>query len=120
MKLNQIKNIIDPIILERGEEYRENGHILSINEIEPRIYHAEVEGSELYDVEIQLGSRGEVVHTLCECPYDKGPICKHAAAVLLEIRDELSSKEKTILPLKPSLLLKRISLTNCLSLARMS
>ena len=93
MKLNQIEEYHDPIIFERGKEYRENGHILSINEIEPRVYHAEVEGSELYDVEIQLGSRGEVVHTLCECPYDKGPICKHAAAVLLEIRDELSSKE---------------------------
>lgn len=94
MKLNQIENIIEPIILERGEVYRENGHILSINEIKPRIYHAEVEGSELYDVEIQLNSRGEVIYTLCECPYDKGPICKHAAAVLLEIRDEFSSKEK--------------------------
>jgi uncharacterized Zn finger protein len=54
MKLNQIENIIVPIILERGEEYRENGHILSINEIEPRVYHAEVEGTDLYDVEIQL------------------------------------------------------------------
>ncbi|MDQ8735035.1 SWIM zinc finger family protein [Paenibacillus sp. LHD-38] len=95
MKLNQIENIIDPIILERGEVYRENGHILSINEIEPLVYHAEVEGNDLYDVEIQLGSRGEVIYTLCECPYDKGPICKHAAAVLLEIRDE-SSKEKVV------------------------
>ena len=107
MKLNQIENIIDPIIIERGEEYREKGHILSIIEIEPGIYHAEVEGNELYDVEIQLGSRGEVVHTLCECPYDKGPICKHTAAVLLEIRDEMSSKKTSSLPLKRSLPLKK-------------
>ncbi|OMF25620.1 hypothetical protein BK133_21250 [Paenibacillus sp. FSL H8-0548] len=94
MKLNQIEIRIEPFILERGEVYRENGHILSINEIKPRVYHAEVVGSELYDVEIQLDSHGEVTSTLCECPYDKGPICKHAAAVLLEIRDEFSSKEK--------------------------
>ncbi|WP_028609252.1 SWIM zinc finger family protein [Paenibacillus harenae] len=94
MKLSQIENILDPIILERGEGYRENGHILSINEIKPRVYHAEVEGSEFYDVEIQLGSRGEVIYTLCDCPYDKGPICKHAAAVLLEIRDDFFSNSK--------------------------
>lgn len=100
MKLNQIENSIDPIILERGEVYRKNGHILSINETEPLVYHAEVEGSELYDVEVQLGSRGEVINTLCECPFDKGPICKHTAAVLLEIRDEFSSKEKGHSPSK--------------------
>ncbi|GGG67568.1 SWIM zinc finger family protein [Paenibacillus radicis (ex Gao et al. 2016)] len=94
IKLSQIEDRIDLIILERGEAYRENGHILSIKEVKPRVYEAEVEGTELYDVEIQLDSRGEVNHTLCECPYDKGPICKHAAAVLLEIRDEFFNKEK--------------------------
>ncbi|MFF2092721.1 SWIM zinc finger domain-containing protein [Paenibacillus sp. NPDC058174] len=95
IKLKQIEDRIDPIILERGEAYRANGHILSIEEIKPRVYHAEVEGSELYEVEIELDSRGEVNEIWCECPYDKGPVCKHAAAVLLEIRDEYFSEEKT-------------------------
>ncbi|WP_042168753.1 SWIM zinc finger family protein [Paenibacillus gorillae] len=95
IKLKQIENRIDPIIVERGEAYRENGHILSLEEIKPRFYHAEVEGSELYEVEIELDSRGEVNSILCDCPYDKGPVCKHAAAVLLEIRDEFFNKENT-------------------------
>ncbi|KRF30441.1 hypothetical protein ASG93_27280 [Paenibacillus sp. Soil787] len=43
-------------------------------------------------MEVQLGSRGEVVYTACDCPYDMGAICKHEAAVLLEIRDELSHR----------------------------
>src|SRR4030095_8412466 len=94
MKLNQIEKMIDPIILEQGEAYRKNGHILSVNEGKPRLYYAEVVGSDLYDVEIQLGSTGEVTYTLCECPYDKGPICKHAAAVLLELGDVLASIDK--------------------------
>jgi len=94
MNLSQIDHIIDPIIVERGQVYRANGHILSINEIKPLIYYAEVVGSELYDVKIQLGLHGEVIYTTCECPFDQGPICKHAAAVLMEIRDECSKKEK--------------------------
>ncbi|WP_156410921.1 hypothetical protein [Paenibacillus sp. Soil787] len=44
MKLKEIENSIDPIILERGARYRENGHILSIEEVGPGLYRAEVEG----------------------------------------------------------------------------
>jgi len=74
--------------------YRENGQIISLSETKPLVFDAEVEGSELYNVEIKLSSRGEVIYTFCECPYDKGPICKHATAVLLEIKDEFTIKEK--------------------------
>ncbi|MCR8633676.1 SWIM zinc finger family protein [Paenibacillus radicis (ex Xue et al. 2023)] len=90
MKLEQIENTIDPIILERGEAYRDNGSILSIEEVGPLLYRAKVEGSELYGVEVRMDSRGEVIYTECNCPYDMGPVCKHVAAVLLEIREELS------------------------------
>lgn len=106
MNLSHIDHIIDPIILERGRAYRENGHILSINEIKPLIYYAEVVGSELYDVEIHLGLQDEVIYTLCECPFDQGPICKHAAAVLMEIRDEYFKKEKVQSTLKKEPTLK--------------
>ncbi|MCY9692280.1 SWIM zinc finger family protein [Paenibacillus alginolyticus] len=114
MKLKVIENSIDPIILERGERYRENGHILSIKEVGPGLYRAEVEGNELYDVEVHLGSRGEVVYTECDCPYDMGAICKHVAAVLLEIRDELSHIETATDPSKskPS---SKVNLTDELS-----
>ncbi|GIP34220.1 SWIM zinc finger domain-containing protein [Paenibacillus sp. J2TS4] len=90
MKLNQIRNWIHPVILERGEAYRANGHILSVSEVEPQVYRAVVEGSDPYEVEIELSSQGEVIHTFCDCPYDQGPICKHVTAVLLEISDEFS------------------------------
>jgi uncharacterized Zn finger protein len=67
MKLKEIENSLDPIILERGERYRENGQILSFEEVGPRLYRAEVEGNELYDVEVHLGSRGEVYAGLSVC-----------------------------------------------------
>lgn len=94
MELNQIENWIDPITVESGRTYRENAHILSITEIKPLVYYAEVVGSELYDVKIKLNSTGEVSSAICECSYDKGPICKHAAAVLFQIRDDIFSKVK--------------------------
>ncbi|MNI02560.1 hypothetical protein D3C73_554420 [compost metagenome] len=47
MKSKEIEDSIDPIILERGEGYRENGLILSIEEVGPRLYRAEVEGTAL-------------------------------------------------------------------------
>jgi hypothetical protein len=100
LKLEQLEHSIDPVILERGVLYRQNDHIFAINEVEPRVYHAEVEGSKFYNVEIQLSSRGEVVYTLCDCPYDQGPICKHAVAVLLEIRDGLTSENQAKAPSK--------------------
>lgn len=93
MKLTEIENTIDPIVLERGEAYWENGHIVALREAKPRVYRAEVEGAVFYNVEIKLSSRGEVVHSFCDCPYDKGPICKHVVAVLLAIR-HASPKKK--------------------------
>ncbi|NGP60794.1 SWIM zinc finger family protein [Paenibacillus thiaminolyticus] len=93
MKLTEIENTIDPIVLERGEAYWENGHIVAFREAKPRVYRAEVEGAVFYNVEIKLSSRGEVVHSFCDCPYDKGPICKHVVAVLLAIR-HASQKKK--------------------------
>ncbi|MFC0215418.1 SWIM zinc finger domain-containing protein [Paenibacillus chartarius] len=88
MKLSEIEKIIDPIIVERGIDYWDEDCILSIEEVEPLVYRAEVEGSDLYDVEVGLDSQGKVLYTECNCPYDKGPVCKHTVAVLLEIREE--------------------------------
>jgi hypothetical protein len=52
----------------------------------PDTWTAEVEGSDLYTVEIKLNN-GEIVSWECDCPYDYGDICKHVVAVLLYIRD---------------------------------
>lgn len=89
MKLSQFENLVDPVILERGREYRANGRILSIDESRAGVFTAEVEGSELYEVTVQVDSRGSISYTSCNCPYDLDSVCKHTAAVLLELKDEL-------------------------------
>lgn len=93
MKLSQLENHISEIMLKRGEEYRKNGHILALEEIKSGVYAAEVEGSDLYEVEISLNSDGLVVYSDCDCPYDMEAICKHQAAVLLELRSRLAASK---------------------------
>jgi hypothetical protein len=98
MNLKDIDNWMDPVILKRGREYRINGHIVSLEEMDDGEYHAEVEGSELYTVKIRIDSNGEVEYWECNCPYDMGEVCKHQAAVFLELRAGLAaakSKRKT-------------------------
>ncbi|MBH5320905.1 SWIM zinc finger family protein [Paenibacillus sp. GSMTC-2017] len=97
MKLNELEHGIDPIIYNRGQQYRENGHILTINEIEPHVYYAEIVGSDLYDVKIKLNTANEVIFTSCECFNDDiGPYCKHVVAALLEINDKFPNKKPVL------------------------
>jgi uncharacterized Zn finger protein len=45
-----------------------------------RSLRAEVRGSRLYSVEIDVAQDG--IHAVCSCPYDWSGYCKHIAAVL--------------------------------------
>ena len=68
-------------ILERGYRYYQDGAVTILN-TEDDWVHAEVEGSELYEVDIELN--GAIVEDMtCTCPYaEDGNNCKHMAAVL--------------------------------------
>jgi uncharacterized Zn finger protein len=82
LNLNNLSKYLDPVILDRGREYLLGGHVLSIEDIGDLAYRAEVEGSELYEVYVELDEEGEVISSDCDCPYDYGPVCKHQAAVI--------------------------------------
>lgn len=90
MNLYQLSKSIDPIILDRGRDYVLDGCVLSIEIMGDKAYRAEVEGSQLYEVYIKLGDEGTVILSECDCPYDYSPICKHQAAVLLTLRDQIA------------------------------
>ncbi|MBD2864621.1 SWIM zinc finger family protein [Paenibacillus oceani] len=92
MNLNNLDKWIDPVILARGQAYADEGSVLSIEEQEDGTYYAEVEGSELYEVYVELDESGNVVSAECDCPYDYGPVCKHQAAALIELRDQLAEQ----------------------------
>ena len=77
---------IERKILDRGYDYYENNNVIDVENLGNGEFSAVVEGSENYEVFVQI-SKGKVVEHSCDCPYDWGDICKHVVAVLYYIRD---------------------------------
>jgi hypothetical protein len=90
MNLNDFHKHVSPKIYERGKEYYENDMVDHVEYDHPDTWTAEVEGSDLYFVEIELDG-DEIVSWDCDCPYDDDDICKHVVAVLLYIKDNKDS-----------------------------
>ena len=71
----------------RGQEYAENSYVQWLVWDEPTLV-AKVKGSgrAMHDTAVQLVAEGDCWMPLvpeCSCPYDDGPWCKHAVAVML-------------------------------------
>ena len=76
-------DLFSKTIISRGYDYYKDGAVVEFYENE-NILSAVVEGSEDYEVSIELNN-GEPEYMYCSCPYaadDKN--CKHMAAVLFE------------------------------------
>lgn len=69
-------------VFERGQTYREEERIRWISRFDT-IVTAEVQGSNLYDVTVDVADSDFDVN--CTCPYDGPGDCKHVVTVLLEI-----------------------------------
>src|SRR3954464_11464313 len=92
LTLDNFDTQIDPVIVQRGENYYYDGNVISIEEIEDNTWDAEVEGTELYNVEVKLKNKTITTYS-CDCPYD-GVTCKHVVAVLFTLRDEMGKMKK--------------------------
>jgi len=80
------KNLFRTHILERGLKYYEEDCVTSLKQIMTG-YTAVVEGTDDYDVEIEMRDN-QVYDMTCTCPYAAaGNYCKHMAAVLYEIEE---------------------------------
>lgn len=88
MKITDFEAAFDEKVLARGYAYYKEDAILSVEQSETNEneYYAEVEGSEIYNVCIEISKSGEIAFASCDCPYDHGS-CKHIAAVLYHLRD---------------------------------
>jgi uncharacterized Zn finger protein len=86
LSLENFKKEIASHILQRGRDYYDDGCVVGLEEIGDGHWMAEVEGTEIYIVEVEQSGDGGIYHT-CTCPYDWGPTCKHVAAVLYAIED---------------------------------
>ena len=80
-------HLFESHILERGWDYYENEYVQEILKEENGI-KAWVEGSELYQVHIEI-TDGEIISMTCTCPYAEGGLnCKHMAAVLYMLEED--------------------------------
>ncbi|NFO99087.1 hypothetical protein FDC62_13005 [Clostridium botulinum] len=112
MNINDFENYINSIILERGYNYYVCGNILDIHETKGNKYTIEVEGTENYEVLVELDKNGKIVYSTCNCPYDFSPICKHQVAAYYQIYDILNNKhkdEKNVVKLNLKELLNKLS-----------
>lgn len=87
MNLNNFERYMEKKILARGRDYYESGYVTSVEETDDNVYEAEVEGTDLYTVEVELDDQANIIDTQCDCPYDMGEYCKHQVAVFLALRD---------------------------------
>jgi hypothetical protein len=76
-----------PVITGRGLSYFEDGLVDDLEEIEAGYWTAVVNGSERYDVTVQI-TDDQISEWACDCPYD-GYICKHVIAVVFGIEQAL-------------------------------
>lgn len=88
MNITDFEEYFSPRILERGKEYYKNHHVITLDRIEEGYYEAEVEGSQIYTVFVELEENGEISDISCDCPYDWEEFCKHEAAVLYALREQ--------------------------------
>ncbi|QTH45444.1 hypothetical protein J4772_14130 [Cohnella sp. LGH] len=89
MNIRHFENEIDRTILERGYGYYIEGNILEVLCQGKNQYFVQVEGSEVYEVEITIDESGRIERSVCDCPYDLGSVCKHEVAAYYELRDIL-------------------------------
>lgn len=90
MNINTFENQFNKTILKRGYDYYIQGHVDSLDQIDKTTWQAEVDGSSVYIVDIQINSKGEISFTNCDCPFNDD--CKHIAAVLYTIQAQQISQ----------------------------
>ncbi len=73
--------------LSKGKNYFEANAVKEVEELEGGIWVAEVEGTENYEVSVQLTKTNAVENCFCDCPHD-AEFCKHIIAVFYSIRNK--------------------------------
>ncbi len=87
--LKNFTTTIDPKRVQDGKAYFKDGAVLDLNEAAPGEWVAAVEGNDMYETEVHLNKKFQVTLTDCDCPHDAN-FCKHVAAVLFAIKNELN------------------------------
>ena len=86
MDYHSFEEDIHAIVLERGHDYFKRGHVHDLQQTAAG-WKAVVKGTQ--DYEVTLNGVDGLEAWICNCPHDHGPVCKHVAAVLYAIQDQI-------------------------------
>src|SRR5688572_10772317 len=86
IKLENFEEEVHVLITERGKEYFDANQVLMLSSTMDG-WSAVIEGSETYQV--LLEGHDVITNWHCTCPFEHGPVCKHAAAVLYAAREHI-------------------------------
>lgn len=94
-----IKSIFSNTIYNRGFNYYKQSRVRNLfYDKGSDTWEAQVDGSDLYDVDIKIKD-DNIFKSSCDCPaYDTFGQCKHIVAVLLAISEELEDRAKGKIP----------------------
>ncbi len=73
MTINNFKEHISQVIVDRGLKYFENGNVVLAEEVDDGVWEAAVEGSEEYTVRVKCND-SKIINRDCDCPYEDGPV----------------------------------------------
>lgn len=97
LTLKNFEAQIGSAILQRGKKYYDQGKVINLEETDGNVWEADVQGSEIYSVEIIINTGNKVSKYECDCPYSDD-LCKHVIAVLFALKDAKAAtdiKKKT-------------------------
>ena len=100
MNLYQFEDEINPVIVERGLEYFEAGFVTNLIHSGTGRYTAVVKGADMYELAVRLDGEGKILSSYCDCPFDKGGVCKHEIAVYYELIERLKGNDIPEDPMK--------------------
>jgi hypothetical protein len=93
LSLKNFDQVEDHETNERGLQYYKDGAISYLEEVENGEWDASVMGTQLYSVGVNL-KKLKINATGCDCPaFTQNNYCKHVAAVLYAMRDNLAKAE---------------------------
>ncbi|MBK7870125.1 MAG: SWIM zinc finger family protein [Saprospiraceae bacterium] len=96
--LQHIESNLDEDSLLQGEQFLDEGRVQNLQEAAQHLWLAQVQDDQIYEVEVKI-SPSKVKAVSCECErFQKEKECGHIAAVLLQLRNQLSKSESQNIP----------------------
>ncbi|MDF0728258.1 hypothetical protein PY093_16455 [Cytobacillus sp. S13-E01] len=90
MNITNFKRYIDKTILDRGYIYYIEGNVVKAYKQGENEYLFHIEGTDDYEVLVEIRDNGDILYSECDCPYDFGPVCKHEVAAYFQLYEILN------------------------------